>query len=40
MSEAKDEGVMKSILKAGEGYQSPKEGATCDSEWLWHTTIS
>lgn len=30
VSEAKDEGVMKSILKAGEGYQSPKEGATCD----------
>ena len=32
MSEDKDGGVTKSTLKAGEGYLSPKEGATCTGQ--------
>ena len=32
MSEDKDGGILKSELQKGEGYQNPKEGATCDSK--------
>ncbi|ESO02599.1 hypothetical protein HELRODRAFT_185002 [Helobdella robusta] len=30
VSEGKDEGVLKSTFVAGEGYQTPRDGATCD----------
>lgn len=30
MSENKDEGVIRSQLQKGEGYMTPKEGATCE----------
>jgi len=30
VSENKDEGVIRSQLQKGEGYLTPKEGATCE----------
>ena len=30
VSENKDEGIVRSQLKKGEGYLTPKEGATCE----------
>jgi len=30
VSENKDEGIVRSQLKKGEGYMMPKEGATCE----------
>ena len=30
VSDVKDEGVVRSQLKKGEGYMTPKEGATCE----------
>jgi len=30
VSENKDEGIIRSQLKKGDGYLTPKEGATCE----------
>jgi len=34
VSENKDEGIVRSQLMKGEGYLTPKEGATCEGKIL------
>ena len=46
VSENKDEGIIRSQLKKGDGYLTPKEGATCEGlfhvifrYWIWANGI-